>query len=228
MSFPGFSREGTKFFVELARRQDREWFQAHKQDYEALWLQPMKELLAELEKAAKHAYKGQPLKPPKIFRIHRDVRFSKDKTPYKTHIAGMIALEGGATGEEDMGGAAAVYMHFGLEDTIGAGHWALAPDSLKRYRKLVDNPKTGAELAKKLAALEKKGFEVSAFESLKRVPPGFDPEHPRAALLKHKGLGFTFPKVPAGVRTSPKLAGWMASRIAETAPVIAWLDRAVR
>jgi uncharacterized protein (TIGR02453 family) len=228
MSFDGFSKEGTRFFVELAHRQDREWFKAHKDEFESLWMAPLRELLEELQPVVARAYRGLKLKPPKIFRIYRDVRFSKDKSPFKTNVAAMIGLEGDSSGGEEMGGPAALYMHLGLEEVFAAGHWALSPAQLARFRRLVDEEKSGADLAKRIAALEKKGFTVSAFESLKRVPAGFNPEHPRAVLLKNKGLGFTFPKVATAVRKSRKLLPWLAGRIEESAPVVSWLDRALK
>ncbi len=228
MAFTGFSKEGQQFFKELARRQDREWFKAHKAKYDALWVQPMKALLEGLLPVVAKAYKGHPLKEPKLFRIHRDVRFSRDKSPFKTNIAAMIALDTDAPVEEGPGGgAAALYAHFGLEDVTAAGHWALPPDDLVKYRRLVDDDRTGKELAARVARLEKQGFTVSSFEALKRVPKGFDPEHPRARLLKLKGLGFEFPKVPAKVRHSPKLMGWLAENVKQSATVIDWLERAL-
>ncbi len=228
MAFVGFSAEGQKFFKELAKRQDRDWFKAHKDQYESLWVQPMKALLEGLLPAVGKAYQGYPIREPKIFRIQRDVRFSKDKSPYKTNIAAMISLDTGAAEVETYGGAAAVYLHFGLEDVVAAGHWALGPEDLARYRTLVAEEKTGAELARRVAKLEKKGFTLSAFESLKKVPKGFDPEHPRARLLKLKGLGFEFPTLPHKLRSSPALLTWLREGIADAATVTAWLERALR
>ncbi len=226
MRFPGFSRQGHQFFKELSKRQDRDWFKAHKSDYEALWVEPMKALLEGLLPVVGRVYKGLPLKEPKIFRIQRDVRFAKDKSPYKTNIAAMISLDTGGGGEDEgFGGAAPIYMHFGLEDIAAAGHWMLAGDDLTRFRQLIVDEDDGPELARRVKKLESKGFEVAAFEALKRVPKGFDPEHPRAELLKLKGLGFDFPKIPAGVRQSPRLLPWLAEQIKQSATAIEWLER---
>jgi len=226
MPFSGFSKQGQAFFKELAKRQDRDWFKAHKDQYETLWVAPMKQLLEGLLPVIGKAYKGLPLKEPKLFRIYRDVRFSKDKSPFKTNVAAMIGLDTGpADDSESFGGAAALYAHFGLEDIAAAGHWALGADDLARYRQLVVDDKTGVELARRVKRLEAKGFTVAAFESLKKVPKGFDPEHPRAALLKHKGLGFDFPKIPASVRHSPKLLGWLSEQVKQSATVISWLEQ---
>ena len=223
MAFPGFSKDGDKFFAQLAARQDREWFKEHKGEYASLWEAPMKALMEELAPKLQKQYSGWKLDPPKHFRIYRDVRFAKDKSPFKTNIAAMVGFPGG----EEIGAPAAVYLHFGLEDIVAAGHWTLPPDKLKRFRKLVDEEKTGAELQKKVDALEKKGFKVEALEALKRVPPGFDPEHPRARLLKQKGFGVSFPKIPAGVRHSPKLAQWIADHSAQAAAVVRWVEERI-
>jgi len=106
----------------------------------------------------------------------------------------------------------------------GAGHWHLPPGRVARYRKLVADEKTGRELQKRLDALTKKGFKIESWEALKRVPPGFPPDHPRADLLKRKGVGISFPKIPKEVRFSPKLRDWLAARSAETAPLIGWIE----
>lgn len=218
MGFTGFSREGDRFFGQLSTLQDREWFKQHKAEYVKLWEAPMKALFEELAPKMAKQYAGWKLDPPKHFRIYRDVRFSKDKAPFKTNIAATIHLCGG---EE---APTAIYAHFGVEDVVGAGHWMMSPERLKRYRQLIVDEKTGRELQKRVDALEKKGFQIEAMESLKRVPVGFDAEHPRAALLKHKGLGITFPKIPAGVRNSPKLSGWIVEQSAVVAPLVKWVE----
>jgi uncharacterized protein (TIGR02453 family) len=225
MRFSGFSKKGHEFFKQLAKRQDRDWFKAHKSDYETLWVEPMKALLEGLLPTIGKAYQGLPIKEPKIFRLQRDVRFAKDKSPYKTHIAAMIALDTGGGDEEGMGGAAAIYMHFGTEQFAGAGHWMMPGDDLDRYRKLVAEDATGVELAKRVKVLTGKGYAIGTFETLKKVPKGFDPDHPRAELLKHKGLGFDFPQPSAAVVSSAKLLPWLSAQVKQSATVIEWLER---
>jgi uncharacterized protein (TIGR02453 family) len=221
MSFEGFEPEQVQFFKQLAAIQDRDWFKENKARYVAFAEAPMKALVDALQPAVKRQYKGFALAPAKHFRIYRDVRFSKDKSPFKTHVASMIGLEGG----EEEGAPAALYLHFGLEDVIAAGHWALTPAKLKRYRALVAADKTGRELQKRVDALIKDGFSLESFEALKRVPPGFPPDHPRAELLKHKGLGLGFPTIPKSLRFSPKLANWIVERSAEAASLVTWLEK---
>ncbi|MBL8950751.1 MAG: DUF2461 domain-containing protein [Myxococcaceae bacterium] len=220
MAFEGFTKQGDAFFAQLAGRQDRDWFKAHRDEFKAHWEEPMKALLEELKGPIGKQYRGVALKPPKVFRIYRDVRFSNDKSPFKTYVASMIGFPGG----EEVGAPAAVYVSFGSENLVAAGHWALPPDKLKRYRGLVADAKTGPVLQKKVDVLLEKGFKAEAMEATKRVPPGFDADHPRAALLKQKGLGFVFPEVPKAVRYSPKLAGWIIEQSKHVAPVVTWLE----
>ncbi|HYV66184.1 MAG TPA: DUF2461 domain-containing protein [Myxococcales bacterium] len=221
MHFSGFQRGQVAFFKQLAAKQDREWFKQNKDRYLTLAERPMKDLLDDLQPKLARQYQGFALAPPKHFRIYRDVRFSKDKSPFKTHVAAMIGLRGG----EEEGAPAALYVHLGLQDFAGAGHWHLPSDKLERYRKLVGNDKTGRELQKRVEALKKKGFKLDSFEATKRVPSGFPPDHPRAGLLKLKGLGISFPSIPAAVRFSPRLATWLAARSAEAAALVTWLER---
>jgi uncharacterized protein (TIGR02453 family) len=111
----------------------------------------------------------------KIFRPYRDVRFSQDKTPYKTHIGAL--LEGGGYVQLSAEGLAA-----------GCGTWHMESDALRAYRDAVADDRRGAELVAIVAALRRKGVDVMSRESLKTVPRGYDRDHPRADLLKHKGL----------------------------------------
>jgi uncharacterized protein (DUF2461 family) len=99
----------------------------------------------------------------------------------------------------------------------------MEPPSLARFRKAVAEDARGKEVAKIIASLEKKGFRPSAHASLKRVPKDFDPEHPRAELLKGKGLIVRYPAVPAPLVTKPALVKWLADASKTAAPLVEWL-----
>jgi uncharacterized protein (TIGR02453 family) len=223
--FAGFDRKAPGFFHELAAEQSRDWFHARKDDYLALWQRPMEALLAEVRAALVPAYRGLALAPPKIFRIQRDVRFAADKSPYKTHIAGVIAV--GARAKSPTMGAAAMYMHLGLEEFAGAGHYIFEGDQLARWRRLVAADKTGREIAALVAKATKAGLEVDAHEILQRVPKPHDADHPRAELLRHKGLIVGFPAIPRGLIHKPALTGWLVAQAKLAAPVVAWLSKRV-
>ncbi len=220
-SFEGFGDKDGKFFKALAKNNDRVWFLAHKAEFEERWNGPMKALLSDVREAIDRAYAHCELDEPKVFRIFRDVRFSKDKSPYKTHIGGFIPVK---RKEKVTEVPMALYFHVGAKETFGAaGHYMMSPPSLDRFRVAVAEDKRGKELEKILAALQKKGFSTESHETLKRVPKGFDPDHPRAALLKRKGLVVTFPKVPTGLLTTPKLTKWLATQCKATVALVEWL-----
>jgi uncharacterized protein (DUF2461 family) len=118
-----------------------------------------------------------------------------------------------------------IYVSFGLEEElIALGCWHLPPELLARYRAGVDDPRTGPELQGIVERLQAEGFGVSAMESLKRVPPPYAKDHPRAELLKHKGLAVSAP-VPEGLASTPGLLDWGEERLRHAAPLTNWLDR---
>jgi len=219
--FTGFVDQG-KFWKALAKNQNREWFAAHKTEFEDGWNKPMKALLDDVAVKIDSAYKHCDLDPPKVFRIFRDVRFSKDKTPYKTHIAGMIPIRRNANTMET---PIALYFHVGEETTGAAGLYVMDGPVLARYRAAVVDDKRGKELTKILAKLDRAGLSTANMHQdiLKKVPKGFDPEHPRAELLKRKGLGCRFPTPPKSLLTSPKLCGWLADHAKKAVPLVEWL-----
>lgn len=215
--FTGFPKPGVSWFQSLAVAQNREWFQAHKDGYEQLWLSPMTSLLAELRGPMERLY-GRKLGATKIFRLNRDVRFSKDKSPYKTHIAGMLPFDG----FKPMEGPAALYLHLGLEDVVAFGFYMLEPRSLQRLRKLLIEDKTGAPIAKLMAAAQKVGLVPDSMERLKRPPPGVSADHPRVELLKNKALALSRSDVPKSVRYGAGFKAWVLEQAKAGAPVIKW------
>ena len=224
--FEGFKDADAKFFKALARNQSREWFLSHKDDFEEGYSLPMKALLGEIRAGIDDAFPHCDLDAPKVFRIFRDVRFSKDKSPYKTHIGGFIATKlGGKAVELPF----ALYLHVGQPHSFAAaGHYMMDPAALGRFRESVADEKRGKELEKLLAKLTKKGFTTDSHESLKRVPKGFDPDHPRAEMLKRKGLTVSFPSMPTGALGSRKLVPWLVKNAKEAAPLVEWLVFATR
>jgi uncharacterized protein (TIGR02453 family) len=220
--FEGFADDDGKFFRKLAKNNERTWFLEHKPEFEEGWNGPMKLLLSEVKDAVDASYAHCDLDEPKIFRIFRDVRFSKDKSPYKTHIGGLIPLKRSGKKVTDL--PMALYFHVGAKEKFGAaGHYIMEPDSLARFRGAVADDARGKELVKILSALAKKGFPADSHETFKRVPKGYDPEHPRADLLKRKGLIVEFPALPAGLLGSPKLVKWLAGACKTASPLVEWL-----
>src|SRR5260370_3184694 len=132
--------------------------------------------------------------PGKVFRPNRDIRFSKDKSPYKTNVAGYAGMGG-------RGGYLALDAR-GL--TVAAGRYELTPAQLTKYRKKVAADSTGAPLAAIVAKLEKAGYSIGG-EALKRVPAGLPQDHPRARLLTPKLISINrdFRLKPCSVGTAP-------------------------
>ncbi len=218
--FTGFADEKGSFFRALAKNQNREWFAAHKADYEVGWSGPMAALLAEARESLDAAYPDFELGPGKVFRLHRDVRFSADKSPYKTHVGGIVPL-GNTKFTVDM--AAALYVQLGTESFAAAGTYGMAPPALARYREAVLDETSGPELARIVSALEKKGFTLGSMDTLKKAPRGVPVDHPRVELLKRKGLVVMFPALEPGELVSRKVLATLVRHAKAAAPLVRWL-----
>ena len=184
-SFEGFRPEAIQFLADLAANNERTWFQPRKADYERLLKGPLEALcvaLAERFEARGIPLVADPARSP--FRIYRDVRFSKDKSPYKTNVGASFGWAG--DGEEGAGG----YFHLAPGEVfVGGGMWHPEPARLKAFRRLVDEDRGRVH-----AVIDDPAF-VTAFgqvsgETLSRVPQGYRADHPDAALLKLKGAVF--------------------------------------
>ncbi len=164
MGFTGFGDGAVEFFDGLVADNSKAYWTDNRDVYDTHVRDPMRALLDDLEPE---------FGPGKIFRPHRDVRFTKDKRPYKDHC--------GAT-------AGPLYVDVGPDGLLAAGgYYQMAPDQLIRFRTAVDDPRRGEDLAARVAALRADGITVAG-ETLRTRPRGFDPDHPRIELLRHKGL----------------------------------------
>jgi uncharacterized protein (TIGR02453 family) len=219
--FEGFADRDGRFFHALARNQRREWFALHRAEYEQGWLAPMKALLTEVRERLEPLFRHEALADPKVFRIHRDVRFSKDKAPYKTHIGGYVAVDGAGQGPA---AAAALYVHVGAQELfVAAGQYMMDPEQLGRFRAAVVDERRGREVAALVRTLTRAGFAPGAHATLQRVPRGFAPDHPRADLLRHKGLIVSFPAPPRQLLVSRRLVDWLVTHAKRTVPLVEWL-----
>lgn len=164
--FRGWPAEAVQFFEELEADNSKPFWEAHKHVYERAVRGPTEELLAEL---------APEFGPGRIFRPYRDVRFSPDKTPYKTNIAATVGEVG--------------YVALSAEELrVGGGMVHLAPDQLDRYRRAVDDETTGTALESAVDELRAAGHEAGPYEALKTAPRGYAKDHPRVELLRAKGL----------------------------------------
>ena len=165
-AFTGWPAEAVDFYRGLEADNSKAYWTAHRTVYDESVLAPMQALLEDLV-----AEFGE----GRIFRPYRDIRFSADKSPYKTAIGATVGDSG--------------YVQFSAAGLgVGGGCHVMAPDQLARFRAAVDDDRSGEALVAAVAAVEADGVGVSSSERLKRVPRGFDPEHPRAELLRDKDL----------------------------------------
>lgn len=224
--FEGFSDDAIQFFLELQAEQSRTWFKAHQDDFMRLCRRPLELFVSELVERLAPAYPHIRQAEPHFFRIQRDTRFSKDKLPYKTNVAADVAIRALRAGEEGHG-VPGVYVSFGLDgEYVGGGAWHMAPEVLARYRALIADPATGPRVHKQVEALRKRGFSLSAMETLKRVPPPYPQDHPRGELLRYKGLAVGV-QPEAEVSRSRGYLDWATERLTAAAPLLHMLDRAL-
>lgn len=200
MAFHGWKAEALEFFDGLEADNSKAYWQRNKDVYEKLVRTPMEELLVELEPEWGEG---------RIFRPYRDVRFSSDKSPYKTSIAATVG-EG--------------YVQLTAEGLgVGCGMWEMAADQLERYRGAVDADRSGKRLTDLVAKARAAGLDVTAHGELKTAPRGYPKDHPRIELLRYKGL-ISWREWPAGAWLGTKKA---KERVAEffrlSRPLNEWL-----
>jgi len=168
--FQGFTAEALDFYEDLEADNTKSFWTAHKDVWERAVRDPMAALTAEL---------AQEFGDAKIFRPYRDVRFSKDKTPYKTHHGASCDLGASAAG---------VYVQVSAEGLLVAGGcYETSPDQVERFRLAVDDQRSGRALARIVENLRDAGHTIAG-QRLKTRPRGFDEDHPRIELLRHKTL----------------------------------------
>jgi uncharacterized protein (TIGR02453 family) len=186
-AFTGFTKETIRFFTSLRRNNDRDWFVAHREVYDQHVMEPAKAFVVAMGERLRTVAPriiAVPLVNKSIFRLNRDTRFSLDPSPYKTNL-GLYFWEG-TKGRMECPG---FYFHLEPPDIFLGGGMYMFPESfLPRYRRAVIDAKLGPELRKIVSGLAaRKGCELGGTH-YKRVPAGYDPGHPNAALLKHNGL----------------------------------------
>ena len=222
--FQGFRSEALQFLADLADNNDRDWFKPRKGEYDQLIKEPLEALCVAL--AARFAdlclpLVADPKKSP--FRIYRDVRFSKDKSPYKTwQGADFPWIDSNADGARPRG-AVGGYFHFSPGDIfVGGGMWHPERERLAAFREKVDRDPNGV-----LKAIEDERFR-SVFgsvtgESLTRNPKGFPKDHPYAHLLRLKDVVFSRRLSDQDV-LSPDLPDTIANDLDAAKPVLRYLD----
>jgi|1186.fasta_scaffold164484_2 uncharacterized protein (TIGR02453 family) len=209
MSFRGWPQDALDFYVGLEADNSKTYFHAHKATYDECVKAPFLALSEEI---------ADEFGALRVFRPNRDIRFAKDKTPYKTAAAAVTEGEGGT----------AFYVQVSSTGLfVGSGYHHLATDQLERFRAAVDDAKAGPKLAAAITGAQKAKFQMGTSGSLQRAPRGYPHDHPRIDLLRLKGMhiGKDF-GAPRWLHTHGAF-----DRIVKTwrdaAPVNTWFDRHV-
>ena len=202
MTFTGIPVAALDFYEDLEADNSKAFWTAHKHVYDESVRAPIEALIAALAPEFGSA---------KLFRPYRDVRFAKDKTPYKTHQGAWF-------------GDSARYVHISAAGLfVAAGYWETASAQVDRLRRAVADDVAGGQLERALAEVRKRSLVVGG-EQITRVPAGYDKEHPRADLLRYKTLT---------VSREFGAPAWLATKRAQTeivkawramSPVVDWLD----
>jgi len=223
--FDGFQKETVLFFEELKKNNTRQWFEESKQDYEDYVKQPSIDFVLAMGDRLRTIAPGINAVPKvnqSLFRLNRDTRFSKDKSPYKTNL-GIWFWDGRGKRMESSG------FYFHLEDdrlVLGCGLYIFTKELLERYREAVVDEKHGPGLRKAVEAVSKRGYYVRG-SHYKRVPRGYDPSHKNAEFLLYNGLH-------AGIETkiprefySKALIEYSLTHFKGMRPLHEWLNEAV-
>ena len=218
--YEGLPRGSVDYLKQLKANNNKDWFEAHRDDYQALFVEPALQLIEALAPVAAKLdppHQAVPKINKSLRRIHRDTRFSKDKTPYHTHMH--IVLWTGDHPNRSAG------IHLVLSDShfgFGSGHWAFDADGLSRYRAAVQHEGARSELDAALSKAAAVGC-VPGEPELQRVPRGFDADSPAADHLRRKGI---VARTQDGQGFDERLFGRDAGRyLSEILHALAPLDR---
>lgn len=223
-TFTGFPPEATRFFAKIKENNNKPWFEAHKKEYQTFVVEPTKAfILAMGQRLGKLApsiqYDTRANGSGSMMRIYRDVRFSKDKTPYKTWL-GVIFWEGNGKKTDNPG------YYFGLESDGAGAHAGLhgfPKPFLEAYREAVIDDELGEELNTILTTMPS-AYTIGD-KHYKRVPRGYDKEHPRADLLLYNSLVVSAPGFSTEAVSSPGFVDACFEHYRQMAPLQQWLAK---
>lgn len=208
MTFEGFPVAALDFYDDLEMDNTKSFWEAHKQVYVDAVKTPMTELTGAL---------ADEFGAAKIFRPYRDVRFASDKTPYKTHQGAFVRV-GESTGW---------YLQIGAPGVlVGGGFYHADGPALRRVRTAIDEERRGSELLKLIKSLRRKGFELGG-DTLKTTPRGYDADHPRIELLRHKSLVMRSDYGFDGFIHTSKLLDRVRKDWRALQPLVEWANREI-
>jgi uncharacterized protein (TIGR02453 family) len=213
-----FPPEAITFLRGLEKNNTRDWFQPRKEIFESKLKNPMIEFVEQIN-AELLKFAPEHITEPKkaVYRIYRDTRFSKDKTPYKTHLGAIFPRRG--LGKD---AAAGFYFHVSAKEVgVACGAYAPGPEQLLKIRHFIA---ANDKLVRTTAARAKKLMGSLQGSTLTRVPKGFDPAHPAADLIKKKQW-YCWVELDPKLATSPKLKSEIVKRFKVMAPLVELLNR---
>jgi uncharacterized protein (TIGR02453 family) len=221
MAFDGFRREALGFLRDLGENNTRDWFQAHRDEYETLLLEPARDFVVamgeELQAIGADVH-ADPRVNGSIFRINRDTRFSKDKRPYKDHLD-LWFWEGEGPSKQSPG----YWFRLAPERLIlGAGQHRFEPPLLERFRVAVADPAQGEALRRAVDDVRAAGYDVGG-SHYKRLPVGFEVPPEREELLRHAGLYAYSDMTVAPETHTPGFLRFCVERWRALKPVQDWL-----
>lgn len=225
-----FTKRALGFFRGLARHNEKAWFEAHRDEYESEVRQPMRELIEDLDtRFAQFAPEigGNPKRS--MFRINRDIRFSKDKSPYKTHVACWFFHRdaGHGVGGDAAHGGAGFYVHLSpTESFCGGGIWMPPRPTLVKLRQHLADDYQGFEDIVLSSGFKRRFGALDDEAMLTRMPRGFDPEHPAGKWLRYQSFT-TWRDMPKAEFESAKLPDTVAKTFEALVPFIRWLNGAL-
>ena len=228
--FSGFPTAAFTFLKGLAENNNREWFEARRDTYEQSLREPMKALIEEMDaRLATFAPEITGTVKGSMFRIHRDIRFSKNKSPYKTNAACWFFHRDskGNVGQDAVHGGAGMYFHIEPRACFaGGGVWMPPSPVLKRVRASLDVGHEEFASIVTAKPFRKILGELSTEALLKRMPRGFDPEHPAGDWLRYQSFTAGAPLKQADV-TSTALPDKLDEVFRTLTPLVRWLNKAM-
>lgn len=220
--FTGFPIETVKFFRDLEKNNNKQWFEDHKTVYQKKVLEPAQAFVVAMGKrlaTVSPKVVADPRVNQSIFRIYRDTRFSKDKTPYKTHL-GIFLWEGSAKKMENSG----YYIQVDTRGIfLGVGLYMFSPHIIEAYREAVVDPKYGPALIKAIESATRNPAYHIGGEKYKRVPRGYDPKHPLSDWLLFKGLYLYFEDTHPEELHSATFADFCFQKLSDISPLHHWM-----
>jgi uncharacterized protein (TIGR02453 family) len=224
-AFKGFPPDLFEFLKDLKRNNRRDWFQANKDRYKRSVVEPMSAFISAMDTrlaSVSDCFIADP-RPHggSMFRIYRDTRFSKDKSPYKTHASCHFRHMSGKDAH-----APGFYMHFEPGDVFfGGGIWLPDNSVLRSIREaIVDDPDGWIDATRNRTF--RKRFGSVEGDSLKRPPVGFDPDHPLIDDLKRKSF-FAVREVDPQLATTPRFVGEVAKAFVALVPMMRFLTKSL-